>query len=723
MGKKGKRVDPAKKAALAAKKEAKAEKAARKRVQKEATASRGEGEEEESGHAEVDDSTYLDALLEKYRQQDNAKPKSTVLEKLDGFPPPRANATFTVHEDSKNRSHAYLFGGEYYDGVQHIVLNQLLRYDLSKQEWKLVQTAGPCPPPRCAHSCIYYNHALYVFGGEQALGDHQYIHYRDLWKFHLKDLSWQEIKPNRTAGGTLPSSRSGRVCGVWKHFMIIFGGFHEGKDMQQWYNDVTVFNLQTEQWLPIPHSKLTTNRPEPRSACNAAVLGDDLVVHGGFSKFVMAKSATPNKNEEEDPSLPVQETVVYTDAWVLHLKPLLQEKPPVWERLLRSTNIQKQPITVAALTKQDYAKAKDPAGRAGTASCAYKDSSMLVFAGVLDREHHHHVMESVFFNNIFGLDVSKRKWFSLTPHKKQQEAPGKEEEAAPDKGDSGSDLGEDDEDQENNNEKAAWDLERLRSKMSAFKDAQGNIIYERIHVKEEEEEEEEKESEEEKQEDKSPKQNATVPPTLQEPSLAPPTEPLPRIHPNLILTGNTLTVYGGIVEVGDREVTLDDMWEIDLRKREKGWQCIFPGTMHEQVWRGVSAKDDEDSYYSAGKSSNADEQDNDEDDSQDEEEEEKEGDESKETELGQLTEQYNLQNTDTTPHAGEALADFYARTATYWNNQAANETTEQPTKKELKRLGFGLARTRFEELAPVLARLEALRLDSSSRRKSSHKKS
>jgi hypothetical protein len=39
------------------------------------------------------------------------------------------------------------------------------------------------------------------------------------------------------------------------------------------------------------------------------------------------------------------------------------------------------------------------------------------------------------------------------------------------------------------------------------------------------------------------------------------------------VTGNTLWLLGGIVEVGDAEVTLDDMWCLDLAKLD-GWQLL-----------------------------------------------------------------------------------------------------------------------------------------------------
>jgi hypothetical protein len=31
---------------------------------------------------------------------------------------------------------SYLFGGEYYDGIENVVLDHLFKYDLAKQEWK-----------------------------------------------------------------------------------------------------------------------------------------------------------------------------------------------------------------------------------------------------------------------------------------------------------------------------------------------------------------------------------------------------------------------------------------------------------------------------------------------------------------------------------------------------------------------------------------------------------
>jgi hypothetical protein len=58
--------------------------------------------------------------------------------------------------------------------------------------------------------------------------------------------------------------------------------------------------------------------------------------------------------------------------------------------------------------------------------------------------------------------------------------------------------------------------------------------------------------------------------------------PCPRINSCLMIRGNTLYIYGGVVEIGDIEVTLDDCWALDLNRRDS-WRKVLPGTMHLQV--------------------------------------------------------------------------------------------------------------------------------------------
>lgn len=46
--------------------------------------------------------------------------------------------------------------------------------------------------------------------------------------------------------------------------------------------------------------------------------------------------------------------------------------------------------------------------------------------------------------------------------------------------------------------------------------------------------------------------------------------PRGRINAQLAVSGSTLYVYGGIVEIGDKEITLDDLWSLSLKVRVPG---------------------------------------------------------------------------------------------------------------------------------------------------------
>lgn len=729
---KKKKQNAEKKAALQARKEAKQEKADRKRIAKQ---QRKNNEQSDDVDASV--SEPIDKVIQSYKSRDQkiSGVDKPVIEDLEtDFPLPRANATFEYGTDGKGKGkdHLYLFGGEYFDGVENIVLDELLRFDIQKKEWKQILTPAPRPSPRCAHSCISYKSCLYVFGGELANSD-QYHHYRDLWKFDLHTLTWSEIKARNP-----PSARSGMGCVLWKHYMVIFGGFFEAVRETKWYNDVHVFNLQTETWMDVPQSRLAI-KPEPRSACNIALYGTDkLIVHGGFSKFKTSNSAV--------------ETKTHTDAWVLHLSPLLQQKPPTWERWMSSAKT-RNPNT--------------PNGRAGMSSLSYKNR-MIVFGGVVDREEHNHKVESVFYSDLMAMDIERRKWFPLRVNtnngggkksrrrRKENCVEGETEEeeekveADEESNSSSSELEEEIIEDENGElQNSGWDINMLRSNMFAFVDGNGNIVYEKIEddedekkndgemkdeseekeeenedTKEEEEEEEKEETKHEEKDDGDAKTGkfrqitSSSVMAMNEANNTPEAvereDPLPRINAASLVHGNTLFLLGGILEVGDREITLDDMWTLDLRKRDR-WECLWQGTMYKQVWRGA-VHDDDESYISTGVEDGDSDEDYDSALSDDDDETRKKSKESRKSslrqEVAELNEKYDLGDNNRTPESGEALADFYSRTADYWNSQATEQLagidSEPLTQKELKRQGFILAKERYDDLAPVRERLAEL---------------
>jgi hypothetical protein len=222
-------------------------------------------------------------------------------------------------------------------------------------------------------------------------------------------------------------------------------------------------------------------------------------------------------------------------------------------------------------------------------------------------------------------------------------------------------------------------------------------------------------------------------------------KPCPRINPALIIRGSTLYVYGGVVEDGDREITLDDCWSLDLKRLEE-WVPVLPGTMDQQQWKGEVSDTEEGSSSSSSSSSTEeeevkeeeettaatveraiemlnkqtiDEKDKEENDNEEEKNVKKKKKKKKNDrralreEMEKLQEQLQLDDIHRTPQIHENLRDFFARTIEYWSKQIAQrpDTRErQLSIKEIKREGFLMAEKRYHELLPILERLNVLEM-------------
>ena len=61
-------------------------------------------------------------------------------------------------------------------------------------------------------------------GGEfSSLNQTSFHHYRDFWCFDISTHTWERIETK----GSMPSARSGHRMAIWKHFIVLFGGFYD----------------------------------------------------------------------------------------------------------------------------------------------------------------------------------------------------------------------------------------------------------------------------------------------------------------------------------------------------------------------------------------------------------------------------------------------------------------------------------------------------------------
>jgi hypothetical protein len=68
----------------------------------------------------------------------------------------------------------------------------------------------------------------------------------------------------------------------WRHFLLLFGGFHDTSSITKYHNDLWVFDSVEEKWREI--KLLGGKGPEPRSGFTFLPSMDGAVIVGGYAK-------------------------------------------------------------------------------------------------------------------------------------------------------------------------------------------------------------------------------------------------------------------------------------------------------------------------------------------------------------------------------------------------------------------------------------------------------
>lgn len=566
-------------------------------------------------------------------------------------PSPRSNGSLTINPSKDTE--LILYGGEFYNGSKTFVYGDLYRYDVEKNEWKLVSSPNS-PPPRSAHQTVAWKNNVYMFGGEfTSPNQERFHHYKDFWTLDLKTNQWEQI----LAKGC-PSARSGHRMVLYKHKIVLFGGFYDTLREVRYYNDLHVFDLDNFKWEEIK-PRPGCLWPSPRSGFQLVVYQDQIYMYGGYFKEVSS-----DKNASE-------KGTVHADMWSLD--------PRTWEwNKVKKTGM-------------------PPGPRAGFSMCVHKKRAVL-FGGVVDMEVEADVLMSMFMNELYGFQLDNHRWYPLELRKdkpaKNKTKDIKRKETA---NDSESNIGNEDDDTMDCSEEAT----DVQSEVGGV----SNHLTKSLTLNK-----------------VGSSQNSDVMSDSTEQEATPEAiKPIGRINASMAVGKDTLYLYGGMMEVKDREITLDDLYSLNLSKLDE-WKCIIPAS--ESEWLEMSDDDDEE-----------DEDEDDEDDSADDamqtDEDEEESDEEaeknvavsgavallkgerkklrrkeKRARIEQIRVILGLSDSQRTPTPGESLRDFYKRTNMYWQMAAYEHT--QHTGKELRKDGFDLAETRFKELKPILDELAVL---------------
>ncbi|WFC97956.1 Kelch repeat-containing protein 3 [Malassezia yamatoensis] len=333
----GKAAKGAGKAAAKAAKKAKQEKLAERRAAKQVKG----GKKNTLDSCNEED---LDALLEQYRTQWE-EAHASAEETVGTLPSRRANATYVA--------------------------------------WKLMKLDAM---PPSAHQMVAMpagGGQLWCFGGEFASTKQtSFHHYRDLWVYSIADRLWEKVETK-----VRPSGRSGHRMAVWKHFLVLFGGFIDTGVRTSYLQDLWLFDTLNYKWHEVKQNDL--RRPGARSGFSFLPSPEGIVLYGGYCKKFIKGQRTQG--------------IALEDAWLLQM----------------DEDISK----IQWVKRRKIGYAPNPPRSGCTMALWSNRSTGVLFGGVTDTEQDEESMESTFHNALYGYQLpGNGRWISLNLRKPKKRA-------------------------------------------------------------------------------------------------------------------------------------------------------------------------------------------------------------------------------------------------------------------------------------------------------------
>jgi hypothetical protein len=520
--------DKGKKDAKKARVAAKQEKVAKK------TEKKAKSKKDAHDNSDAEDAD-LDAILADFQKKQEQYLKVT--EHGVRGPSPRSASTFLASPTDARE--LFLFGGEHYNGAVAHFYNDLFIYRINSDEWRKV-TSPNSPLPRSGHAmCRAANTgAIYMFGGEfSSPKQGTFYHYNDFWSLDPSTREWTKIDTK----GPSPSARSGHRMVPFKRYILLFGGFQDTSQQTKYLNDLYIYDCQTFQWH-IPVLPPAAMRPEPRSSFSFLPHDTGAVLYGGYSRIKTSTSAGKSKGGRQA-SRVIMKPLVHQDTWFLRITPpppeaAMNTLPTVrWEK-------RKKPVN-----------SPNPA-RAGATMVHHKGRG-IAFGGVHDVEEDEEGIDSEFFNHLLAFNIDRNRFFQLSLRKPRAQ-PAKKQGGGGGANERGGRRG-----------RGKADEEQLLRNLALI-EGKGALDDEQTPIKPEEDSDDDDDVKIEK-------------PVQYE-------MPHPRFNAQLAVQDDTLYIYGGTFEKGDREFTFDEMHSIDLGKLD-GAKEIFRRELED--WQGSEDEDSE----------------------------------------------------------------------------------------------------------------------------------
>ncbi|KAK9468759.1 hypothetical protein V1512DRAFT_220170 [Lipomyces arxii] len=514
---------------------------------------------------------------------------------------------------------------------------------------------------------------LFLFGGESVNSTGLSEFYNDLFAYNVDTDVWRKItSPN----SPLPRSGHAMCLHPTTGVILMFGGEFSSPKQNTFYHygDTWLLDGDTREWTKLELKK----GPSARSGHRLTSWKNYILLHGGFrdlaasttylndlwafdvttykwTQLELPTSAMKPDARSGHSFLPTEDGAV---VWGGYSKVKNSQKKIVGKVHTDCWNLKLTPDLSTVRWERRRKSAWAPSPRVGCSMMFHKGRGVL-FGGVYDTDETEETLESVFYNDVYAYQIASNKWFPLVlrpPRKRPQTAPDDKVKSK------GNDLAE--------------NLARLLN-----------------------EPEEEMQAEEDDSSDESEDGDGKVehPITL--------TLPHPRFNAATAVLQDSLYIYGGVWESGDKEFTLDSMYAIDLGKLD-GVKVIWESFNIEIADVEDESDDDEGDY------------DDDEEDNESEDEEMESKDDAPEEividETEELAESASALSIspDPRPHLPhprpfENLRAFYARTGNLFTEWAISNNKDITKRgKDLKRDAFDLCEDRWWERYEEIRALE-----------------
>ncbi|KPA77763.1 hypothetical protein ABB37_06601 [Leptomonas pyrrhocoris] len=554
-------------------------------------------------------------------------------------------------------------------------------------------SAAVNPAPRSSSQAVVYKHFLILFGGE-------FVSQSQSQYLHFKDV-WRfdtrtsEWEELKTLKGG-PSSRSGHRMALWKRNAVLFGGFYDNAQECRYFDDLWTLSLLdgAGRWAQVKTAP-AAEVPHARSGHSIGVYQDQLFVYGGYStqKFNRFKKS---------------EATVHHDLWMIRLQQGEEEQGareggslPMWTK-----------IRLGGVP---------PPIRSGVSS-VFKDKRLYLFGGVVDIESPGGKMVSTFNNDLFVFHMDTKRFYPVVLRRltKKEKTTGKKEH-----------------------------LDDLAAQLSALELHRG--------------ESSSSSSDESESSDDDTGAEATAQSASQEMKVSYEKNrhgqilPHRRMDSALAILGNTLYLYGGQFESSKKEITISDVFALNLNKLDT-YQPLLSQDLSAAVWLGKESESNANSWESGSTVVSAvfdldyDEEDEEDDagghhrgvdfgkmprqallDSEDDGEDAPEaipaelavevtpaaeevseaidgvtrsrGKKGLKVHKEQLLAQLGASATVPTPEREETFAAFFERTLPFWMTTARESVESKTSDRRLKREASEFARHRYTEAKELLEQL------------------